>query len=76
MTEFTYNCSECGKEVNFKKNPSTQCSLCRKDFCSAMHKDCFVKHAQKEKCQGSHLTILNPAWVVNLREPKKEEENG
>lgn len=63
-----WKCAECGSEVNDRVNPSTWCSECKADFCSAWHTSCFSNYHHKSGCKGSHRTVLNPSWIVNLRQ--------
>lgn len=62
-----FNCSQCHKEVNPLVQPSTQCNLCRKEFCCALYMTCFSDHRYTDKCYGNHQTILSPEWKMNLR---------
>lgn len=62
-----FNCSHCQKEVNPLTHPSTECSVCRKEFCCALSKTCFSDHRYSDKCDGGHQTILTPEWSINLR---------
>lgn len=68
-----YNCSTCGTEVDWEKEASTECSGCDKHFCSALHGNCFSEHVKEHKCKGTALTILDPQWSINLRQPEEAE---
>lgn len=66
-----YYCATCGKETNYAVSAYTSCSECKKKFCCAMWSPCFAEHSKE--CKGSHLTITNPQWVVNLRVSKSND---
>lgn len=73
--ESIYNCAECGKETDYMKYASTQCSVCKKDFCCAMTDTCFSEYHKKSGCKGSHLTILDPTHTITLVSTKNEKKD-
>ena len=63
-------CAQCGKEIDVEQEASTQCSKCKKWFCCAMWSTCFSDH--NGECGGTHETIMNPSFVINLMPLKKD----
>lgn len=66
--ETNLRCHQCAVPVDFSKEASGFCSTCKKELCW----DCCHAHECLPGKRGQLQIIINPQWIVNLKQTLHE----